>query len=419
MRLVLVLSGYGVCCADEHLNLIAKIRFSENIEEAATSVDRILRGEKDHLLEQFFVTIQEKEAECFLVESRQIAESLSRIYGIKTLHYEDVALWRKARSKLLAPLSSPKYSSQLREIALLVARQAVREASEKKDQLIIQAMGTLDEIEKTLNLLMSRLREYYGLHFPEAALSLDKALTFAQLVANGGQRDSIRENTELLAMLPKRVRKTLTKHQSMGAEIGNFDMTMIQALAQQYISLQRFRERLENYLDEAMREVALNLRGLIGPILGARLISLAGSIEKLARLPSSTVQVLGAEKALFRALKTGARPPKHGVIFQHTLIHSSPWWQRGKIARVLAGKIAIAARVDMYGGHYVAEDLKASVAKRIEEIKRKYPAAPPERKITREPRRQQRAPFRRKGRPEKTPQKRRRETRDKRRRTEQ
>lgn len=418
MRLVLVLSGYGVCCVDEHLNLIAKTRFSENVEEAATSVERILRGEKDPLLEQFFVAIQEKEVECFLVESRQIAEALSRLYGINTLHCDDVALWRKVRGKLLAPLSSPKYRSLLREIALLVSRQAVREASEKKDQLIIQAMGTLDEIEKTLNLLMSRLREYYGLHFPEAALRLEKALTFAQLVANGGQRDSIRENAELTSMLPKTVRKTLTTHQSMGAEIGNFDMTMIQALAQQYISLHRFRERLENYLDEAMREVALNLRGLIGPILGARLISLAGSIEKLARLPSSTVQVLGAEKALFRALKTGARPPKHGVIFQHTLIHSAPWWQRGKIARVLAGKIAIAARVDMYGGHYVAEDLKQSVAKRIEEIKRKYPTGPPERKITREPRRQQRAPYRRKGYPQKSPQKRR-ETRGRRRRTEQ
>ena len=168
-----------------------------------------------------------------------------------------------------------------------------------------------------------------------------------------------------------------------------------------------------------MQEVALNLRGLIGPILGARLISLAGSIEKLARFPSSTIQVLGAEKALFRALKTGARPPKHGVIFQHTLIHSAPWWQRGKIARVLAGKIAIAARIDMYGGQYLAEDLKQSVTKRIEEIKRKYPVAPQERKSTREPRRQERAPPRRKRYPQKTVSKRGRGTRDKRRRTEQ
>jgi nucleolar protein 56 len=298
-------------------------------------------------------------------------------------------------------------------VALEVSMQAIREASEKKDQLIIQAMGTLDEVERTLNLFMSRLREYYGLHFPEAALSLENALHFARLIAEGGRRDSIRENTVLMAMLPKTAGKVLKAQKSMGAEIGSFDMVMIQKLAQEYISLHNFKEQLENYLDKAMQEVAINLRGLVGPILGARLISSAGSLDKLARFPSSTIQVLGAEKALFRALKTGARPPKHGVIFQHTLIHSAPWWQRGKIARVLAGKIAIAARIDKYGGQYLAEELKQSVIKRIEEIKRKYPIGP-ERRTEREPRRQQRAP-RRKRFPQKTVPKRRRGTRDRRR----
>jgi nucleolar protein 56 len=162
----------------------------------------------------------------------------------------------------------------------------------------------------------------------------------------------------------------------MGAEIGRYDMTMIQALAQHCLDFQRLRNQLEEYLDDSMREVAPNLRGLIGPVVGARLIALAGSIQKLARFPASTIQVLGAERALFRSLKTGARPPKHGVIFQHTSVHSAPWWQRGKIARILAGKIAIAARIDQYSGEYVAEDLKQSITERIEEVKRKYPAAP-------------------------------------------
>jgi nucleolar protein 56 len=97
----------------------------------------------------------------------------------------------------------------------------------------------------------------------------------------------------------------------------------------------------------------------------------------LAKRPASTIQVLGAEKALFRSLKTGARPPKHGMIFQHTLLHDAKRWQRGKIARALAGKVAIAARVDAFGGRKIGDELKADLDRRIEEIHQKYDQPPP------------------------------------------
>ncbi|MEM4706946.1 MAG: hypothetical protein QXW27_05340, partial [Candidatus Methanomethylicaceae archaeon] len=128
----------------------------------------------------------------------------------------------------------------------------------------------------------------------------------------------------------------------------------------------------EKYIDEVMKEVAPNVRELVGSILGARLIALSGGLEALAKKPASTIQVLGAEKALFRALRTGARPPKHGIIFQSPLIHSSPKWQRGKIARTLAGKLSIAARVDAFGGAFIANKLKKELEERISEIKKKY-----------------------------------------------
>jgi nucleolar protein 56 len=188
----------------------------------------------------------------------------------------------------------------------------------------------------------------------------------------------------------------------MGAEIGQYDMMIIQALAQQYLDFQRLRNQLEEYLDDSMREAAPNLRGLIGPVVGARLIALAGSIQKLARLPASTIQVLGAERALFRSLKTGAPPPKHGVIFQHTSVHSAPWWQRGKIARILAGKIAIAARVDEYSGEYIAEELKQTIAERIEEVKRKYPTGPKAEPV-KPPHRPREERFQRRGPPRRPP----------------
>ncbi len=128
-----------------------------------------------------------------------------------------------------------------------------------------------------------------------------------------------------------------------------------------------------------MKEVAPNITALVGPLLGARLLSLAGGLDELARLPASTIQVLGAEKALFRALRTGGKPPKHGVIFQYPDIHRSPRWQRGKIARALAAKLAIAAKVDAFTGRYIGDVLVQQLRKRIEEIKKLY-AKPPVRK---------------------------------------
>ena len=143
-------------------------------------------------------------------------------------------------------------------------------------------------------------------------------------------------------------------------------------------------------MDSVMEEVAPNTRAIGGSLLGARLLALAGGLLNLAKLPASTIQVLGAEKALFRSLKTKARPPKHGIIFQHPLIHDAKRWQRGKIARALAGKLAIAARVDAFNGEYMGDRLKADLEKRIDEIRERYekpppPSAPPKRTPSRKP----------------------------------
>jgi nucleolar protein 56 len=147
-------------------------------------------------------------------------------------------------------------------------------------------------------------------------------------------------------------------------------------LCKNVLELYKLRQALEDYLNALMEEIAPNVKALAGSLLGARLIALAGGLTNLAKKPASTIQVLGAEKALFRSLKTGTRPPKHGIIFQHALLHEAKRWQRGKIARVLAGKLAIAARIDAFGGKYAGEELKADLEKRVEEIQEKY-AQPP------------------------------------------
>jgi nucleolar protein 56 len=226
---------------------------------------------------------------------------------------------------------------------------------------------------------MNRIREWFGLHYPELDRLLDKHETYARLVVNLGTRENF--TAEILEQegLPKAKSQTLAEVAlaSMGADIGNEDLAQIQAMCRNVLELYSLRQSLEKYVDSVMDEVAPNTKTIAGSLLGARLIAIAGGLINLAKLPASTIQVLGAEKALFRSLKTKARPPKHGIIFQHPMIHDAKRWQRGKIARALAGKLSIAARVDAFNGKYAGDELKADLDKRISEIKERYEKAPP------------------------------------------
>jgi nucleolar protein 56 len=128
---------------------------------------------------------------------------------------------------------------------------------------------------------------------------------------------------------------------------------------------------LEEQIEIDMSQVALNISNLIGPLIGARLISHAGSLERLAKMPASTIQILGAEKALFRFKKEGGKPPKHGVLYQHPYLSRSPKEIRGKISRIFATKIAIAAKADAFTKRDISKDLKKTIDDRIKDIKKK------------------------------------------------
>jgi nucleolar protein 56 len=142
-----------------------------------------------------------------------------------------------------------------------------------------------------------------------------------------------------------------------------------------------------------MEQLAPNLSSVAGPLLAARLLSLTGSIERLGRLPASTMQLLGAEKALFQFMMEGGRPPKHGVIFQHPMIHRAPPWQRGKIARALAAAATLAARVDSFGKRDISGSISAGLQKKLERIQKENAAPPARRSVQAE---QRRRPFDRK-----------------------
>jgi nucleolar protein 56 len=240
--------------------------------------------------------------------------------------------------------------TRLRDFAVQLSSSRVTETSESPDLHIIQGINTLDEIDKIINALSSRLREWYGLHFPELDNLIDSIIGYSKIVL-AGKRDDITQSVYTDAGFPetKVEMLSLLQNKSKGGQISDENLAIVQVIAKQILELFELRNTLEKHVEAQMETIAPNLAGILGAAVGARILARAGSLKRLASMPASTIQVLGAEKALFRSLKTGAQPPKHGLLFQHTLVHAAPRWQRGKIARAIAAKAAIAARVDVFG----------------------------------------------------------------------
>ncbi len=257
--------------------------------------------------------------------------------------------------------------SILHHISIEITNDRLREASESEDMFLIQAINAIDELDETTGKLIERLREWYAIHFPEMD-GMKNHERYVELVVEYGNRDSIIDSGVLDSDKNSRIRIDM----SVGAAISETDLLMVREFSSSIKSLQQTKKSLTNYVDSRMGEIAPNLKDLAGASLGAKLIAHVGSIERLSKMPSGTVQVLGAEKALFRHLKTGERGPKHGLIFQHPEVRGARWWLRGKIARTLALKISLAVRKDVYSGEHDPQIVKI-FDKRIEEIKKSNP----------------------------------------------
>jgi len=262
----------------------------------------------------------------------------------------------------------------LRNFAIEFSSVRVKEASEKLDLHIIQSVNALDELDKIINVVGARMREWYGLHFPELDNLIQSLIAYAEIVTKAGLRENITiQIIENAGMHDRKAEIIMdAAKRSKGGDMTTENLVIVKKIAQEIISQSELRRILSDHIESAMDLVAPNVKSLLTASVGARIIAKAGSLSRLAVLPASTIQVLGAEKALFRALKTGTRPPKHGLIFQHPLIHSAPRWQRGKIARAIASKVAIAARIDVYRHSEKDSSILERLERRIKEIQEKY-----------------------------------------------
>ena len=385
---------------DENGNMVEHVPIERDPKVIAS---RLLEKEEGNitpelteLLSRIIDRLRKENAEIIL-EDEVLAKKIAVEFNFPKVRVETPSkgglLFRDNLDRYLERLGITRveYNTLLWSTSIEYSKMKIKERVEKRDLFIAQAITTLDEIDRTVNLYASKIREWYSLHFPELNNLVREHKTYATLIYNIGHRDNFTvENLKKLDLPREKIKEIVRAvKESIGADMTEFDLDVIKQIAGLILRLYELRRLLEKYIDEAMMDVAPNIKGLVGSLLGARLIALAGSLRELATLPASTIQVLGAEKALFRALRTGTKPPKHGVIFTHPTIFKAPRWQRGKIARALAAKLAIAARIDAFGNEYKADLLKSEFEERVKEIKTLY-AKPPKRKREKPPRKRRR-----------------------------
>lgn len=378
MKVTIVECPFGLLAFNEEKKLIKKTLFPREPRKSAAIFAKIKAGKAVEEVVNFISKLQEEGYTRFVFENRGLARQIEEEVGVKVQTRKSSELGNRVRSdmgefavKTGFVENSEEFQRWMREFSMETTKLRVKRAVEKRDLIIVQAIETLDDLDETINRFMGRVTEWYGVHFPELDRLLDKHQTYARLVFNLGSKENFTiQKLEAKGLPAWRAEEIANSAQtSMGADLTEADLTQIQGLCKNILDLYELRRNLEEYLDTIMGEVAPNIKTIAGPLLGARLISLAGGLKEMGKMPSSTIQVLGAEKALFRSLKTGAPPPKHGIIFQHPLLHEAKKGHRGKVARAIAGKLAIAARADAFGSRYIGEELEADLEERINQIR--------------------------------------------------
>ena len=232
-------------------------------------------------------------------------------------------------------------------LAHSLSRYKLKFSPDKVDTMVVQAIALLDDLDKELNIYAMRVKEWYGWHFPEMGKIITDNIAYAKVIRAVGFRTNA-SASDLSEILPEEIEQTLkaAAEISMGTEISDSDMEHIWSLCDQVIAISEYRAQLYSYLCNRMTAIAPNLSALVGELVGARLISHAGSLLNLAKLPASTIQLLGAEKALFRALKTKHDTPKYGLLYHSSLVGMAPPKTKGKMARMVATKTALSVRID-------------------------------------------------------------------------
>lgn len=324
---------------------------------ALENINSISEGEVHEDLKTFLQTMLPKNAGKLGVSDSRIGASIGEEMDIECefggVTAEIVRGIRFHFAKFVDNLSAKNCDKAQLGLGHSYSRCKVKFNVHRVDNMIIQSISLLDQIDKDINTFSMRLREWYSYHYPELVKIAPDNIMYAKVVNVIKSRDQITE--EMIAQLEEitmdsaKARAVIESAKiSMGMDISPIDLINIQSFTSRIMSLHQYRTELSTYLGDKMNQCAPNLTALIGNQVGARLIAHAGSLTNLAKYPASTVQILGAEKALFRALKTRGNTPKYGLLFHSSFIGRAKAKNKGRISRYLANKCSIASRIDCF-----------------------------------------------------------------------
>ncbi|RPB04458.1 Nop-domain-containing protein [Choiromyces venosus 120613-1] len=335
---------------------LLKLKQFAKFDSAAAALEEvscIVENKVSPMLSSLLNSVKDEKKASLVVADPKLGNAINKLPGLSFQIISDSStndLYRAIREHLTAlipGLTPNDVSTMSLGLSHSLSRHKLKFSPDKVDTMIVQAIALLDDLDKELNIYAMRVKEWYGWHFPEMGKIINDNLAYAKVIKAMGLRTSA-ATTDLAEILPEEIETALkaAAEVSMGTEITIEDLNNITMLADQVISFTEYRQQLSSYLSARMTAIAPNLTVLVGELVGARLIAHAGSLMNLAKSPASTVQILGAEKALFRALKTKHDTPKYGLIYHASLIGQSSGKNKGKIARMLATKTALGLRVD-------------------------------------------------------------------------
>lgn len=261
---------------------------------------------------------------------------------------------------------------QLRRALIKKAKKQVQVKYSEKDVNIIRAVSVLNDLDSAFNLLAENVIEWYSAHFPELHKFIRDNEAYLKIVKELGEREKITEKA-LLKILGendkgKQVEEKAKK--SMGSTIPKQALEEIKLLASNALNLREERKKIQDFITKEMEKLAPNFSKIAGSVMAARLMAAASGLKQLAMMPSSTIQLLGAEKALFRHLKNKkSKGPKYGILYGHPLVKRMPGKHKGKVARTLASKLVLAVRSDYFGTKKdISKEINQELEKRIKNL---------------------------------------------------
>nr|UXY87856.1 SAR DNA-binding protein-1 [Cryptomonas curvata] len=338
---------------NNNLNHFLKLRsfYSyKTTQETISSINKLINGKFTKTL-KYFLKNNIKNNESLMVSDKKLKFAINKKLGknfCKFLGFTDE--FREIKQYFQNILNKNATSNNQNKLLLLshcIYSKKIKFSGSKLDIMIIHAIKLLEEIEKEINFYSVKLKEWYSWHFPELCNLISDNLLLAKLICKIELRNHVK-TIDISNIVDKETEHKIKNlaDTSLGSDFSKNDLDIVLGLSSQIISLDIFKENIKNYLKSRMYTIAPNLTAIVGEKIGAKLIAHTGSLINFSKYPASTIQIFGAEKAMFRAKREKFATPKFGIIYSCHLINEAALKNKGKIGRMISGKIALSVRVD-------------------------------------------------------------------------